>query len=243
MLRWLVLVALLCVGCMHPGVELIASPPASDPSTTQPSNTDTPSEEADKILRARFSTNASTAEVNRTACTLQPSISIGGRSRPIDVHVDGVTPCAATSEGSIRANVFARADLGEVVLEIPLPTGATPEDVRDIRQGLRDLGHELSRRVASVRRAEHQEQPRPNKPAVRRSARVFFVSEILWATTGAVGTAGLIMLLGGVTQPCCREQGWTIAGTSVLLFGAAMPFLGALVTSLVAAGMYAREGD
>jgi hypothetical protein len=246
-LLWLAVCSI--IGCAH-GDGLFGFPPAgNDPNPpTQPSS-DAPVDEdtaAPTLIRARFRTSVALAEINRTACSLQASIAVDGHSKRIDLHIGGVTPCTAPTEGALRANVFVNADgnAHEVVLELVVPDGSSPNEVRDLKEGVRDVEHELARRIAFVERASI---PRDASTIVRRdrrtkSAKLIRTSGILWAVTAGLAATGGLFIAGALAKSCCGgDFGWSVAGYSTLMGGAAPMFLAALVTSIAAAAYFASE--
>src|SRR5581483_3476715 len=201
-MRWVFFLLFFLVGCAHGG-QLFAFPAGSDAPTNPPPPTSS-DEPTPSIIRARIRTRATTADINRTACSLRPTLSIDGESQPVDVFIGGVTPCAAMLEGALRVNVrILASDNGgrEAVLELLVPQGATPRGAEDMKNGLREVEREMARRLASIERAQVSTDLPPIEPREeprRRSAKVMLVSEIVWAVTGAFGATGVVMILGGV---------------------------------------------
>jgi hypothetical protein len=249
-MRWVVLLLFLfVVGCAHGG-ELFGFPPTgSDAPTTQPSSTDAPPEEGavPGVVRARIRTRTSLADINRTACSLKPSIAVGGESRAVDVHIGGVTPCGTPLEGAIRVNlrVMESDSSREAVLELVVPQGTTPSGFEDVKIGLREIEREMARRLASLERAQSQtSEPPPQQPwqePRRKSAKVLLTSEILWAVTAGIAATGGVMIIGAVARSGGGDFGWFVGGISTLLFGAAPMFLASLTTLIVAGGLYAGD--
>jgi hypothetical protein len=253
-MRWVVLLfSLLVVGCAHGG-ELFGFPPTGSdttPVTTQPSSTDAPEKEGvvPAIVRARIRTRTPVADINRTACSLRPSIAVDGESHAVDVHIGGVTPCATPLEGAIRVNLRVSDADGprEAVLELVVPQGTTPAGFDDFKNGLREIEREMARRLATLERAQAatnaNELPvqQPWQEPHRKSSKVLFVSEILWAVTAGVGAAAGLMFVGAAARSGGVDLGWLIAGSGTLLFGTAPMFLAALTTLIIAGGIYAGE--
>jgi len=187
-------------------------------------------------MRARFNTPASAAEVNRAVCSLRPSITVGGKARKVDFRIDG-TPCASAAESdAIRIDVLHRRSV--VVLEVAVPTDATKSDRNEMAAGLQDTSRELSRRIeVHTTFAPEKEETRTR----HRSNRVLVVSGVLWGSTAAVAIPGVIMLGVGLSNPCCGDIGLTLGGGGLLLFGAAMPFLAAFITTVVGTVMYVND--
>jgi hypothetical protein len=194
------------------------------------------------VLRARFPSRATLAQINRTACSLQPILVVGGVEQKVDLRIGGVTPCGS---GSLRVNVLVHAgDHGrEVVLELPVPTGSSQQDTNDLKLGLREVRTELERRINQLPAdlpITNDSTEKPTTTRHRRSARVLAVSASLLISGGAVGAVAAFMGVGAAASQ--RDAlGWVIVGFGTFIFGSAPAILGGLVTLVIAGAMYASD--
>lgn len=252
-MRWLltllaILAVVVAVGCARPGGELVAFPQTDAPANP-PANTDEPdTSSGPTVMRTRFPVRATMAQINRTACSLQPTLVVNGVQQKVDMRIGGVTPCG--TGGDVHVNVLVNAtDRGrEVVLELTVPTGASQQDTNDLKLGLRDVRTELERRIAALPPdvlVTDDGPPTADKPPTkhRRSSRVLAVAATLLISGGVVGVTALAFTGVGAAQSnrCCESLGWFVAGASTFLFGSAPALLGGIVTIITAGAMYASD--
>lgn len=249
-MRWLITaLAVLFIGCARPGGELVAFPQSTDPTDAPPANTDDPNAGAPTVLRTRFPAHASTAQINRTACTLKPMLVVGGAEQKVDMRIGGVTPCS--SGGTLRVNVFVEVTADgrgrEIVLELPVPTGATTQDTNELKLGLREVRAELEHRIASlppdVFVADAPEATKPDELPTkhRRSQRVLVVAASLLISGGAVGAASAVMVGAGASNSRGGDFGLLFGGFSLFVFGSAPALLAGIVTIITAGALYAGD--
>jgi hypothetical protein len=186
----------------------------------------------------RFRSHVAADAVRGVACGLRPSLAVGGESHPVDVQV-GTVPCGASASAEGALSVRVDVEPEEVVVRLEVPEGTSPEALRELEQGLRDIEAELARRVASIPRPLPPRIGPAPAPPTKRSKKWFVATAIIGGIgAGAAATAGIMVGVGTAN----RDNGLKDTGETILVSFVAPMGVAALIT-LIVAGALAVGGD
>ena len=232
------------IGAKVAEAQLFGYPPGGQ---TEENPTAVPEEQpATGPMRARFRTAAPRDAIQRVTCALQARVVVDGRQRPIDLRVEqggAETQCGFEGDSPIPGVVRLKrdADMWEVMLEVEPPEGITEAGRSELRQGLRDVGGELRRRMVALERSAPpppvETSPNYDQPVEKKrsSAKVLTASAILWGIGFAVAGAGGIMVAAGG-----RDGGVVLVGAFFLTVASLLAVAG-IVTLIIAGALYAGD--